>query len=138
LHRCDNAALKLEVVRMGFSQAVRVCLTHYATFEGRARRPEYWYFTLFCALAGIVTSLADAVLFPGFEYGFLGFIYGLALFLPSIAVGVRRLHDIGRSGWWMLLALLPVLGMIILLIWSCRRSDADNRFGPSHDGMRVR
>jgi uncharacterized membrane protein YhaH (DUF805 family) len=123
---------------MGFSQAVRFCLTHYATFEGRARRPEYWYFTLFCALVGIATSLADAVLFPGFEYGVLGFIYCLALFMPSLAVGVRRLHDMGRSGWWMLLALLPVLGMIILLIWSCRRSDADNRFGPSLDGVRVR
>ncbi len=116
---------------MGFSEAVRRCLSLYATFSGRARRSEYWFFVLFNILAGMVALMVDRVLFPGFEDGVLNPLVGLALLLPSLAAAARRLHDRGRSGWWLLIGLVPVLGHILLLIWFCQPSEGDNRFGPS-------
>ncbi|MCC5989126.1 MAG: DUF805 domain-containing protein [Pararhodobacter sp.] len=88
----------------GFGEAVSVCFGKFITFSGRASRSEYWYFFLFVLLVGIVTGFMDSILFGvGFDnddYGPLNGIASLVLLLPSLAVGWRRLHDIGRSGWW--------------------------------------
>ncbi len=87
----------------GFSEAIRVCLGKYIAFSGRASRSEYWYFFLFTVLAGLVAAVLDAGLFgTGWEDEFspLNTLTNLALLLPMLAVGWRRLHDINRSGWW--------------------------------------
>jgi uncharacterized membrane protein YhaH (DUF805 family) len=119
---------------MGFSEAIRHCLASYATFQGRARRSEYWYFALFGVLVSVATGLLDLILFPGFESSVISLIASLALLLPTLAVSVRRLHDTGRSGWWLLVGLVPLVGALVLLIWACQRSDAENRFGPPPAG----
>jgi uncharacterized membrane protein YhaH (DUF805 family) len=119
---------------MDFMTAVRTCLSKYVGFAGRARRSEYWYFALFGFFVSIVTSVVDAVLgtdYDGTSGGLINTVVGLALFLPSLAVGVRRLHDTGRSGWWILIGLIPILGWILLLVWFCTDSTADNQYGPS-------
>ena len=89
------------------------CLTNYANFSGRARRKEFWFFMLFCVILGIISEVIDAVL--GTKPLVNGLL-NLALLLPSLAVGARRLHDIGRSGWWQLLVLTGI-GIILLIIW---------------------
>lgn len=100
---------------MTFPQAVRSVLSNYATFSGRARRSEYWWFYLFTVLVGIASSVVDAVLnipFPN-EIGIVGVLTSLAFFIPSLAVTARRLHDTGRTGWWMLLPVGPLLGLLV-------------------------
>lgn len=115
---------------MDFKTAVTACLSKYATFTGRAGRPEYWYFFLFALLVHFGTAIVDAVLFRG-SFGPLNAIATLLLMLPLLAVGVRRLHDTGRAGWWMLLLLIPLIGSIVLIVWFCGRGEAQaNRFGP--------
>ena len=119
---------------MGFSEAVRTVLNKYATFEGRARRSEYWYFTLL----SVILSIAAQVIGGGGRNGglitllLLGVLclVSLALLSPGIAVSVRRLHDTGRSGWFLLIALIPLVGGILLLVWMCSRgTEGPNRFG---------
>lgn len=112
---------------MTFGQAVRSCYSNYATFSGRAARSEYWFFVLFQCLAGFVCGL----LMPfGIGRALLG-LFLLANFLPAISVMVRRLHDTDRSGWWYWIALIPLVGAILLLIWFCTRGTSGaNRFGP--------
>ncbi|GAB1040654.1 MULTISPECIES: DUF805 domain-containing protein [Shewanella] len=98
----------------------------YADFTGRARRTEYWMFTLFYIIFSLVVSAIDYAL----GTTVLGLIYSLGLLLPSIAVAARRLHDTDRSGWWQLLALIPIIGWIVLLVFYCQDSEVgDNRFG---------
>ena len=92
---------------MDFVQAVKSCLTQYATFSGRAPRSEYWWFFLFQLLVMVAASMIGDVV-----YG----LASLALLLPALAVGTRRLHDIGRTGWWQLL-LLTGIGFLVLLFW---------------------
>ncbi len=111
-------------------------LRKYATFSGRARRKEYWWFALFTGLVSMVCTIGDFIIMGAdemFVYGggpLLG-IASLALILPSLAVTVRRLHDRDRSGWFILLGLLPLVGVIILFIWYVSRGTiGDNRFGP--------
>lgn len=101
---------------MTFAQAVRSVLSNYATFSGRARRSEYWWFYLFTILVSIATSVVDAVLNTAFnnEIGVVGVIASLALLLPSLAVTARRLHDTGRTGWWMLLPTIPLLATMVV------------------------
>jgi uncharacterized membrane protein YhaH (DUF805 family) len=91
----------------------------YADFTGRSRRKEYWYFVLINIIVSLVLGLIDGVLGLGAAegIGLLGGLYSLAVLLPSIAVGVRRLHDTGRSGWWLLLVLIPLVGPIILIVF---------------------
>jgi len=87
---------------MDFMTAVRTCLSKFVDFSGRARRSEYWYFALFTFLVGIVTGILDAILGTDYDNtsgGLVNTLVSLVLFLPSLAVGVRRLHDTGRSGW---------------------------------------
>lgn len=111
---------------MDFVTAVKTGLGKYVTFDGRARRSEFWFFVLFTVLAGIVTALIDLIT----GLGILNPIANLALLLPTIAVSVRRLHDLGRSGWWYLLILIPLVGIVVLLIWFCGKGTSGaNRFG---------
>jgi uncharacterized membrane protein YhaH (DUF805 family) len=119
---------------MDFMTAVRTCLSKYVDFSGRARRSEYWYFALFGFLVGIATSILDAVLGTSYDTGSGGLINtvgSLALFLPSLAVGVRRLHDTDRSGWWILIGIIPIVGWILIIVWFCTDSKPDNTYGPN-------
>ncbi|MFA7555181.1 MAG: DUF805 domain-containing protein [Spongiibacteraceae bacterium] len=109
-------------------------LKKYATFSGRARRKEYWFFALFNIIISIILGVIDGVtgsFDPATGVGVLGIIYSLAILIPSIAVAVRRLHDIGRSGWWLLIAFIPLIGAIVLLIFAVQDSKADNEYGPN-------
>ncbi|MEL6253733.1 MAG: DUF805 domain-containing protein [Bacteroidota bacterium] len=104
----------------------------YADFSGRSRRKEYWYFVLFNLLVYIVLFAADmAIISSGSAgLGIFSGIYALATLIPSLAVAVRRLHDIGRSGWSILFGLIPVIGAVLLLIWYTTDSDAgSNAYG---------
>jgi uncharacterized membrane protein YhaH (DUF805 family) len=118
---------------MDFPTAVRTCLRKYATFSGRARRAEFWWFVLFNLLGSLALGLVDAAVFgaqPGAASVFQP-LFSLAMLLPNIAVSVRRLHDTDRTGWWYLLVLLPVIGIIVLIVWYVQRgTDGPNRFGP--------
>lgn len=121
---------------LSFGASVSRVFSKYATFGGRATRSEYWWFYLFTVLVSIALSILQGV--AGQDNGFAGFIsivsllISLALFIPVLAVTVRRLHDTNRSGWWVLIGLIPLLGAIILLVFVLLRSDeVDNRFGPA-------
>ena len=110
--------------------AVARCLRNYATFRGRAGRPEFWWFVLFVVAGGILCDLVDRALF-GPRAALLGPIFSLATLIPLIAVSARRLHDIGRSGWWVLLHLIPLIGLLVMLYFYLLRGDrGGNRFGP--------
>jgi len=109
-------------------------LKKYAVFEGRSRRKEYWFFGLFNAIFSVVLVIAD-VLFgtsgglsgPGFLSG----LYTLGVFLPALAVLVRRLHDTNRSGWWVLFSLIPLVGTIGMTVMMCNKgTEGDNDYGP--------
>ncbi|NVO86130.1 DUF805 domain-containing protein [Hymenobacter terrestris] len=110
-------------------------IRNYAVFSGRARRKEYWMFALFQALIGIVILLADSLLGISFgenyDFGILHSLYSLALFIPGLAVSVRRLHDVGKSGWFMFIILIPLVGVIWLLVLDCTEGTrGDNQYGP--------
>ncbi len=110
-------------------------LRQYADFSGRARRKEYWMFVLMNFIAGIILSVVDSMLGVAVGEGTIGvlsLIYTLALIIPSIAVSVRRLHDSGRSGWWLLICFVPLLGTIALIVFYCMDSEeGDNQYGPN-------
>jgi uncharacterized membrane protein YhaH (DUF805 family) len=119
---------------MGFAEAVRTCLQKYVGFSGRARRSEYWYFALFTLIVSIVAGILDGLLGTMSDetnVGVIGTIASLALLLPSIAVAIRRLHDTSRSGWWILIGLIPIVGWIILIVFYVQDSHPDNEYGPS-------
>ena len=99
---------------MSFIEAVSSVFSKYAVFSGRAGRPEFWWFALFNVIASVILGAVDYLLF-GREI--LGAVYGLAVLLPGLGVAVRRLHDIGRSGWWILVGIIPLVGWIVLLVW---------------------
>ena len=116
---------------MGFVDSVKSCFSNYATFKGRASRSEYWWFALFLMLVMVALAFVDGSTAPGQEIGVLGAIFSLATLLPSLAVGARRLHDTDKSGGWLLLYILPLVGAIVLLIFFIIKGDEDeNRFGP--------
>ena len=111
---------------MSFGQAISTCFSKYVGFEGRAARPEYWYWVLFVFVVSLVLSIVDRVL----PFGLLQVLFALATILPGIAVGCRRLHDIDRSGWWLLIAFVPVVGAILLIVWACQPGTSGaNQFG---------
>ena len=120
---------------MSMKEAVVSVFSNYATFKGRARRSEYWYFALF----NFIVNMGFNMLASVFGDNLLGTIiiglsglYGLAVMIPSLAVSWRRLHDIGKSGGWYFIVLVPLVGGILYLIWTCRDSQSgDNRFGPN-------
>ncbi len=131
---------------MGFVDAVKTCFRNYVTFSGRAARPEFWWFALFVYGGGLLLGLLDLALFGqtttvstetttavASQTSFAPFssLFGLAVVLPYISVTVRRLHDTDRSGWWYWIALIPLIGVIVLIVWLASKGTAgDNRYGP--------
>ena len=112
---------------MNFGQAISSGFSNYVNFSDRAYRSEYWYWFLFVVLGQFVTAIVDSVIGIQLTTG----IFSLVVLLPGIAVGVRRLHDLDRSGWWLLLVFVPLVGTIILIVWFCTRgTPGPNRFGP--------
>ena len=125
-------------------------LKRYAQFSGRSQRKEYWMFLLFVVIGSFVFSFLDSLLglgggFSHYDYGAAGAygaganmrggilngIFSLAIIVPSISVACRRLHDIDKSGWWMLIGLIPLVGWIIVIVWYCTDgTHGPNRFGP--------
>ncbi len=108
---------------MNFVDAVKTCFTKYVGFDGRATRSEYWWWVLFLVAIAVAMELLNL--------GLIGNLFSLATLLPSIAVGARRLHDIGKSGWWQLIALIPLIGWLVLIYWAVQPSEGDNAFGPA-------
>lgn len=100
-------------------------LKKYADFSGRARRKEYWMYILIYFVLCIIVSALDAFL----GMGFLSLIFSIALLIPSLSIATRRLHDTGRSGWWQLIALLPLIGFIVLLVFLLQDSREENDYG---------
>ena len=113
---------------MSFTNAIQVCFNKYATFSGRASRSEYWWFYLFTILVNVVFSIIFAATQSSVINGLSG-LFALAVLLPSLAVATRRLHDVGRSGWWQLLV-LTVIGVFVLLYWFVQPSaNSTNEYG---------
>jgi uncharacterized membrane protein YhaH (DUF805 family) len=120
--------------------AVQSVLRQYVGFSGRAGRPEFWYWVLALILVSLVLAVIDgAILAPMLGYESfspdagqpLSSLLSIAVFLPALAVTVRRLHDTDHSGWWVLLGLIPVIGALVLLWWYIQPgTEGDNRFGP--------
>ncbi len=122
---------------------LKVVRDNYANFNGRARRREYWMFVLFNLIFAIVAMMIDMILGTRFKmgvgaysttlpYGWIYLIYILAVIIPSIAVGVRRLHDLGKSGWMLLIVLIPFIGAIwILVLFLMDGTPGPNAYGPS-------
>ena len=100
---------------MNFGQAISTCFAKYAAFSGRASRPEFWWFFLFQILVSIAASMLGDV---------VASLVSLALLLPALAVGARRLHDIGKSGWWQLI-MLTVIGLLLLIYWWVQPASGD-------------
>ena len=112
---------------MNFGQAVTSGFSNYVNFSDRACRSEYWYWFLFIFLAEMATGIIDYVIGIQLTTSLLA----LGVFLPGLAIGVRRLHDLDRTGWWLFLSLIPLIGAIVLLVWFCTKGTAGpNRFGP--------
>jgi len=115
---------------MSFTQAIGSGFRRYVEFSGRSSRSEYWWWTLFVFIVAIAFLLLDALIgTPGVFY----LLFSLAVFLPGLAVSVRRLHDRDRSGWWILIVFIPLIGIggaLLLLIWFLQRgNDGENNFG---------
>ena len=112
---------------MNFTTAVSTCLSKYATFSGRATRSEFWWFYLFTVLLGWGATVVGATLVSG--GAFLGNLISLIFLIPTFAAGSRRLHDIGRSGWWQLLV-ITLIGILLLIIWFVMDSEkTSNKYG---------
>ena len=119
---------------MDFWQAIVSGFKNYVVFRGRSSRSEYWYWVLALWIGGTITAIIDYAAFgTGFSdlnYGPVNSIFSVATILPTLAVGIRRLHDIDRTGWWMLI-LFTGIGVLLLLYWACvRGTPGPNRFGP--------
>jgi len=93
---------------MPFQESIKVCFSKYADFTGRASRPEYWWFFLFILLGSLATSIISPM---------LSGLFSLVTLLPALAASTRRLHDTNRSGWWQLIAFVPVIGFIVILVF---------------------
>ena len=107
-------------------------LKQYFDFSGRARRKEYWLFALINLLISLGFSIIDGItgtMDSDTGYGLLSGLYALAVFIPTLAVAVRRLHDTSRSGWWLLILFVPLIGLIVLLVFLCQSSHPDNAYG---------
>jgi uncharacterized membrane protein YhaH (DUF805 family) len=117
-----------------FADVIRTVFGRYVQFRGRARRSEYWYWILFVVLVSIALAIVDGFIF-GFDendLAVLGPLFSLGTFLPSLAVGFRRMHDLGRTAWWLLIGFIPLIGSLILIYWFAQRGDeGDNQYGPA-------
>jgi uncharacterized membrane protein YhaH (DUF805 family) len=125
---------------MDFATAVKSFWANYRNFKGRARRSEYWFIQLFLVLTNLAAAAIDLALMNGDVDrfiangggGIIGLVWILATIVPAVAVLVRRLHDIGKSGWWALISLVPFLGVIVILYFTVQDSQAEaNTYGPS-------
>jgi uncharacterized membrane protein YhaH (DUF805 family) len=106
---------------MSFVDAVKLCFTKFADFEGRAKRPEFWWFVLFCVVGALILEAVGS---------YVSWAFSLATLVPSLAVGARRLHDVNKSGWLQLLGLIPILGWIYLIYVCAQPGDTgDNQYG---------
>ena len=115
---------------MNFAQSISYCFSNYANFNGRGRRSEFWWFVLFTWMLSLGGSIMDSTT-TGTGYGTLYYITSIVTFVPSIAAGARRLHDVNKSGWWQLLW-ITIIGGILLIIWNATEGEKKkNRFGPS-------
>ncbi len=123
---------------MGFGTAIATCMSKFVTFRGRASRSEYWFFYLFFLLSIVGAVILDLALGTDiqdedgeFGGGLVFWLTVLVLILPLVSALVRRLHDTDRSGWWYWIGLIPLVGAILLLVWTCTRgTSGTNRFGP--------
>lgn len=122
-HKAKEAFRKWEQGEDNYQQAIFTCFKKFADFKGRARRREFWYFELFCVLLSLLLSFMNED---------LATLAMLITLIPNIAVNVRRLHDIDRSGWWMLIALVPIVGVLLLLFWAAQEGNPTaNQYGES-------
>ncbi|MER8075921.1 DUF805 domain-containing protein [Acinetobacter pittii] len=122
-HKAKEAFRKWEQGEDNYQQAIFTCFKKFADFKGRARRREFWYFELFCVLLSLLLSFMNED---------LATLAMLVTLIPNIAVNVRRLHDIDRSGWWMLIALVPIVGVLLLLFWAAQEGNPTaNQYGES-------
>lgn len=113
---------------MGFQEAIEAGFKKYFDFETRSCRSEFWFWTLFVVLVSMLLTLADA--FVSSDVGLLGMVFSLGTLIPGLSVTVRRLHDLDKSGWWILIALVPFIGWIVLIVWECTKgTEGPNRFG---------
>lgn len=103
---------------MNFQTSIKTCFSKYATFSGRASRSEFWFFFLFGVLGVIIAMIIDSMIlgYSAEEDGPIYLIFNILILIPSLAVGARRLHDIGRSGWWQLIY-FTIIGIILLIVW---------------------
>ncbi|WP_300556883.1 DUF805 domain-containing protein [Maricaulis sp.] len=121
---------------MGFIDAIKSGFSNYVNFQGRARRSEYWFWVLFTIIASIALTFVDVAMMGAESFGLLSPLFSLAIILPSIAVAVRRLHDSGKSGWWILISLIPLVGAIVLIIFYVSDSaPGSNQYGPNPKGV---
>lgn len=136
--RCEKYFLLIIIFFiMTFKGSIKSCFNKYASFEGRASRSEFWYFALFNCLVSTLFMIVNVFFLCNNMEGIVGFVYilqilfSLVVVLPSFAVVVRRLHDIGKSGWWFLITLIPLFGVIIYLIFLLTESEPwENEYGP--------
>ena len=107
----------------------------YVDFTSRSSRKQYWYFLLWDTIVSMVIGIVSAIVFSGMGTIWstpLIWAYDLIIIIPSISLGIRRLHDIGKSGWWMLISIIPLIGAIILIVWAIKAGDPGaNAYGPS-------
>ena len=118
---------------MDLQTSIKTCFKKYAEFSGRASKSELWWFILFGLIGGIVTTIIDIMIlgYSSESYGPTNIIFNVIVFLPSLSVGARRLHDINKSGWWQLIY-LTFIGIILLIIWWATDGERkNNRFGKS-------
>lgn len=129
---------------MSFGQAVSSFFSNYANFQGRTPRSGYWWVILFLVLSSFVLWFVDLQLFAGLwpqealdqGTGPLSILFILAITVPNLALGVRRLHDTSRSGWWILLGFIPIVGTIVLFVfYVLDSSPGDNQYGPNPKGV---
>ena len=129
-----EASVGTELPMVGFGEAISRAFRNYFNFSGRATRAEYWWWGLFIVPAGIVLAVVDTLtgtmgMFG--DSGLLGQLFELAVLVPSLALGARRLHDINRTGWWQLLWFVLLIGWIVLIVWAIKRGDkGPNKYGP--------
>ena len=124
--------MSIEQIRDNF---LNVLLNHYADFNGRARRSEYWYYTLMVVLISLVLSFLQSL--TGWRlFSVISGLVSLAVLVPGLAICWRRLHDIGKSGAYYFIVLIPIVGWILMIVWLCQDSQpGDNQYGPNPKGM---
>lgn len=115
---------------VGYGEALKLFFSNYIKFEGRSNRGEYWKAVLLLFVISIALGAVDTIMTGSGGVPFLGMIFSLVTLVPGLALGARRLHDIGRSGWWLLVLFIPLIGLILLLVWFAQKPDpAPNQYG---------